>query len=117
MSTTVIQTRLSPALTNAIDARVKDAGTTRAEVVRELLEAALSTPQPVLPVPSTDPLLNRVADELGTVLAMIEATLEASRNGAQHAAAAHAAAKLGVLMLLPTDRQGTFVEKLAKVQA
>lgn len=118
MSTTVVQTRLSSGLVKAIDARVKNAGTTRAEVVRELLEAALAEPQPcaAAPAQAADPLLDRIADELGALLANFDATLEASRSAAQHAAAAHAAAKLGVLMLLPTDRQQHYVEKLAKVQ-
>ena len=112
MSTTVVQTRLAPKIVKVIDARVEEAGTTRAEVVRELLEAALAEPVPMSPVPAANPLLDRICDELGAVVARIDATLEASRSAARHAAAGHAAAKLGVLMLLPAECQQTYIEKL-----
>lgn len=102
-----VQTRLSPDLAKALDARAAEAGTTRADVVRTLLEAALAASQPAQTMPATDPLLDRICDELGALAARVDASLTASRN-------AHAAAKLGALMMLPTDRQAAFVEKLAK---
>jgi Ribbon-helix-helix protein, copG family len=92
MSITVpVQTRLDAALAKAIDARAKDAGITRAEVVRAMLEAALADP---LPVTSTaaDPLLDRIADEVGALIAKVDACLAASRN-------ANAAAQLGALIV------------------
>ena len=39
-ATTVVQTRLSPSLVKALDARASEAGITRAELLRMLLEAA-----------------------------------------------------------------------------
>jgi len=118
MSTTVVQTRLSSGLVKALDKRAAEDGITRAELLRTLLEGALADPQPaaIAPIPAADPLLDRIADELGALLARIDVNLEASRSAARHAAAAHAAAKLGALMLLPADRQQPYVEKLTAVQ-
>lgn len=106
MTTIPVQTRLDIALAKALDARAAATGTTRAEVVRVMLEAALAAPQPVQ-VPPTDPLLDRICDELGALAVRVDASLAASRS-------AHAAAKLAALMLLPADRQAAFVEKLGK---
>lgn len=102
-----IQTRLSHDLAKLLDARAAEAGTTRADVVRTALEAALAAPQSAPPMPTTDPLLDRICDELARIAVCVDASLAASRN-------AHAAAKLGALMMLPTDRQTAFIEKLAK---
>lgn len=115
MSTTPVQTRLAASIVKLLDERARQANTTRAEIVRTLLEGALAEPQPaaVAPASAADPLLDRIADELGALLARIDANLEASRSAAHHAAAAHAAARLGALMQLPTDRQGAYIEKLA----
>lgn len=101
-----VQTRLSHDLAKLLDDRAAASGTTRAEIVRALLEAALVAPQPVA-APAIDPLLDRICDELGALAARVDASLAASRN-------AHAAAKLAGLMLLPADRQAAFVEKLSK---
>lgn len=106
MTTIPIQTRLSHTLAMALDARAKQAGTTRAEVVREMLETALAVAKPAQ-TPETDPLLNRICDELGAIAARVDASLAASRG-------AHAAAKLAGLMLLPADQQAAFIEKLSK---
>lgn len=106
MSVTIpIQTRLDAALAKAIDARAKQAGTTRAEVVRVMLETALGVPQAT--ATATDPQLDRIADEVGALIAKVDACLAASRG-------ANAAAQLGAIMLLPTDRQEAFREKLGK---
>ncbi len=102
-----IQTRLSHDLAKALDALAAETGSTRAEVVRTLLEAALAEPLPVEAGPATDPLLDRICDELGILAAKVDAGLAASRS-------AHAAARLAALMLLPQDRQAVFVEKLGK---
>ena len=111
--TTPVQTRLAPALVKALDQRATDQKLTRSEVMRTLLEAALDAPRPT-DMPATGTLLDRIADEMGTMLARIDATLEATRAAQRHAVAAHGAAKLGALMLLPTDKQAEFVEKLAE---
>lgn len=102
-----VQTRLSHTLAKALDARAAQTGTTRADVVRTLLEAALADPLPVQAMPATDPLIDRICDELGILAAKVDAGLAASRS-------AHAAARLAALMLLPQDRQAVFVEKLTK---
>lgn len=107
MATTPVQTRLDIILAKALDMRAREAGTTRAEVVRELLEAALAAPQPARPVPATDAALDHIANELAALAVRVDASLAASRS-------AHAAARLGALMLLPTDQQAAFVEKLGK---
>ena len=102
-----VQTRLSHDIAKALDARAAQTGTTRAEVVRALLEAALAEPLPVEAARTTDPLLDRICDELGILIAKVDAGLIASRS-------AHAAARLAALMLLPQERQAVFVEKLGK---
>ena len=115
MSLTVpVQTRLDAALAKAIDARAKEAGITRAEFVRAILEAALNEPQSA-PITVADPLLDHIADALGAIAARVDAILDAGRNAEFHATAAHATARLGALMLLPIDKQQAFVEKLGKV--
>lgn len=108
MATTPVQTRLDTALAKALDARAKEAGTTRAEVVRELLEAALATPQQPHAAPAIDAALDRIADELGALAARVDASLVASHS-------AHVTARLSALMLLPSDKQVAFVEKLKAV--
>ena len=108
-ATTVVQTRLSPSLVKALDARASEAGITRAELLRMLLEAALDEPQTAADMSATDPLVTQIADELGTLMAKVDACLTSSRN-------AHAAAKLAGLMLLPADRQQAFIDKLAQVR-
>ena len=110
MSVTIpVQTRLPHDLAKLIDQRAAGAGMNRAEFLRQLLETALAAPQ-AAPVPATDPLLDRIADELAALAVRVDASLAASRS-------AHAAAHLGALMLLPTDRQATFVEKLKAVRS
>ena len=82
-ATTVVQTRLSPSLVKMLDSRASEAGITRAELLRMLLE------------------------ELGTLMAKVDACLTTSRN-------AHAAAKLAGLMLLPADKQQAYIDKLTQ---
>lgn len=106
MTSIVVHTRLSHDLAKALDARVAEDGTNRAEAVRTLLEAALAVPQPATSTPP-GPQLDRIADEVGALIAKVDACLAASRG-------ANAAARLGALMMLPTDRQAAFVEKLGK---
>jgi hypothetical protein len=114
MTTIPVQSRLAASIVKLLDERARQAKTTRAEIVRSLLESALADPQPAPSTPATDPLVGRIADELGTLLARIDANLEAGRDAARNAAAAHAAAKLGALMLLPVDRQQAFIDKLTR---
>jgi len=114
MSITVpVQTRLDAALAKAIDARAKEAGTTRAEVVRAMLEAALAEPLPATASP-TAPLLDNIADAIGIIAGRVDAILDATRKAEHHAAAAHATARLGALMMLPISQQQAFVDKLGK---
>ncbi|WP_174278521.1 hypothetical protein [Sphingomonas bacterium] len=106
MTSIVVHTRLPHDLADALDARVAVDGTNRAEAVRTLLAVALAIPQPAMPT-ATAPQLDRIADEVGALIAKVDACLAASLG-------ANAAARLGALMMLPTDRQAAFVEKLGK---
>lgn len=109
MPTTIhIQTRLALDLAKRLDQRATDAGVTRAELLRDLLEAALDDPQPGSNV-TTDPLLAEVADAVGALIAKVDACRADARQ-------AHAAARLAGLMLLPADRQKVFADKLAQVR-
>ncbi|MCV0382816.1 MAG: hypothetical protein K5799_05070 [Erythrobacter sp.] len=106
-ATTVVQTRLSPSLVKTLDTRASEAGITRAELLRMLLEAALDEPQTSADAVATDPLVAQIADELGTLMAKVDACLTTSRN-------AHAAARLAGLMLLPADKQQAYIDKLTQ---
>ena len=114
MTTIVVQTRLPKALADQIDQRAKVAGITRAEVARALLEAALASSQPVLAESQSDPLLDRLADEVGSLSARFDALLDASGRAERAAHTAHAASRLHALMALPQHQQQPFVDKLAK---
>lgn len=105
--TTVVQTRLSPSLVEALDARATEAKMNRAQMLRVLLEAALDNPQTSTDMPAIDSLVIQIADELGTLMAKVDACLITSRN-------AHAAARLAGLMLLPAERQQTYIDKLTQ---
>ena len=105
--TTVVQTRLSPCVVRALDARAHDANITRAELLRTILEGALDDLHPPTDAPAITPLVAQIADELGTLMAKVDACLATSRN-------AHAAARLGALMLLPAERQQVFIDKLTQ---
>ena len=107
MATIPVLTRLDIALAHALDALAKEAGTSRADVVREMLEKALATSQTGTVTSTTDEALDRIADELGSLAARVDAGMAASRN-------AYAASKLAALMLLPQDRQQMFVDKLGQ---
>ena len=67
MPTVPVQTRLATSLANTLDARAKAAGTTRAEVVRMMLEAALAAPQPTPAASASDPLLGQHRRSLAPV--------------------------------------------------
>jgi antitoxin component of RelBE/YafQ-DinJ toxin-antitoxin module len=103
-ATTVVQTRIAPKLATLLDSRAAEAGITRAELLRMMLEAALDAPQPVR-AKATDPLLCEIAEELGALIARVDACEANAHN-------AHAAARLGALMLLPQERQQAFIDKL-----
>ncbi|MDM7955925.1 hypothetical protein [Blastomonas sp.] len=103
-ATTVIQTRIVPKLAMLLDSRAAEAGITRAEMVRIMLEAALDSPQPVRAT-VTDPLLGEIAVELGALIARVDACETSAHN-------AHATARLAALMLLPAERQQAFIDKL-----
>lgn len=105
-ATTVVQTRIAPSLAAQIDTRAKKAGITRAELVRMMLEAALDAPQPAR-ARTADPLLGEIAEELGALIARVEACEASAHN-------AHAAARLGALMLLPQERQQAFIDRLTQ---
>lgn len=109
--TVPIQTRLDIALAKALDARAKEAGTTRAEVVRELLAAALAAPQPS--VPTIDPVMDRILDALARLAVKVDACGEASEHAAVNAFAAYATTRLHALKMLPQEQQRPFVEQLA----
>ena len=104
MSTTVVQTRIAHDLAKLLDSRAAAEGISRAELLRVTLEAALNGPQPVRAF-AADPLLGEIAQELGALIARVEACENSARN-------AHAAAHLGALMLLPSERQQIFIDKL-----
>lgn len=106
MVTTVVQTRIASNLAKLLDSRAAEAGISRAELMRVTLETALAGPQP-LPIEATDPLLGEIAQELGALIARVEACEKSARS-------AHAAAHLGALMLLPAERQQTFIDKLTQ---
>lgn len=106
--TTVVQTRLAADLVKRLDQHAAKAGLTRTDLLRALIEDALTDPQPASNG-TTDPLLAEVADAMGTLLAKVDAC----RADARHA---HAAARLAGLMLLPADKQQMFIDKLAQVR-
>jgi hypothetical protein len=101
-----VQTRLSPGLVTRLDQRAGQTGITRAELLRTLLEAALEDEQPVNNI-TTDPLLAEIADEMGALIARVEACHLSARR-------AHAAATIAGLMLLPAERRQDFLDQLAK---
>lgn len=112
MASVTIQTRLTPDLATLIDKRAKAAGITRAELVRLLLEEALTGPSLV---PSNDPLRGQITAALGELLAKADAILKASRSADRYAHASHATSRLHALMTLPQAQQAAFVAKLAEV--
>lgn len=112
MASVTVQTRLTPSLATIVDTRAKAAGITRAEVVRLLLEEALTGPALA---PATDPLRGQITAALGELLAKADAILKASRNADRYAQAAHATSRLHALMTLPQAQQDAFVAKLAEV--
>jgi len=106
-ATTVVQTRIAPKLATLLDQRAAEAGITRAEQLRMMLETALDAPQPVR-AKTADPLLGEIVDELAALIARVEACEASAHN-------AHAAARLGALMLLPQERQQAFIDRLTQV--
>lgn len=104
--TTVVQTRLAADLAQRLDQRADSAGITRTELMRQLLEAALDTPQPASNA-TTDPLIAEIADAMGAMMAKVDACHASARR-------AHAAAKIAGLMLLPADRRQEFSDTLAQ---
>lgn len=108
MSTTPVQVRLSTALVEAIDDRARAAKITRVEALRGLVEAALASPQ----VPDHDPLLIKIGDTLGTLLARTETLMEVSQSTRQQARAAFVTAHLHALTMLPAAQQEAFVAKV-----
>ncbi|UAJ10046.1 hypothetical protein [Polymorphobacter megasporae] len=108
MSTTHVQTRLTTALVEAIDQRASAANITRAEALRGLLEAALAGTQ----VPDQDPLLVKIGETLGMLLARTDNLLEVSQSTRQLARAAYVTAHLHALTVLPAAQQEAFVAKV-----
>ncbi|HEX7821287.1 MAG TPA: hypothetical protein VF463_11785 [Sphingobium sp.] len=94
LATTVVQTRPAPNLAALLDSHAAKAGITRAEVVRVLLETALNCPSPAPAMVAGNPLLAEIAEEMGALISRVEACEASARS-------AHAAARLGALMLLP----------------
>ncbi|MBR0552057.1 ribbon-helix-helix protein, CopG family [Stakelama marina] len=112
MSVTVpVQVRLDHSLVKAIDQRATSAKMSRADVLRELLAAALATPQPS--VPAIDPLMDRILDALARLAVKVDACSEASEHAAVNAFAAYATTRLHALKMLPQEQQRPFVEQLA----
>jgi len=108
MSTTPVQVRLSTTLVEAIDKRASAAKITRAEALRGLVEAALAGPH----VPDDDPLLVKIGDALGTLLARTEELMEVGQSTRQQARAAFVTAHLHALTMLPAAQQEAFVAKI-----
>ena len=102
MSVTVpVQTRLAHSLAKRLDQLADAGGTTRAEVVRQMLETALGAPQPF--ASATDVALDRIADELSALAARIDESLTVGRK-------AHAAAKIAGMMLVPQDSRQLYID-------
>lgn len=101
-----VQTRLPLGLFTRLDQRAAQANVTRAELLRTLIEAALADDQPASNA-TTDPLLAEVADEVGALIARVDACHLSARR-------AHAAATIAGLMLLPAERRQDFLDQLAK---
>jgi hypothetical protein len=108
MSTVPVQVRLASTLVEAIDQRASAAGITRAEALRGLVQVALAGPQ----VPDHDPLLVKIGDTLGTLLARTDTLLEVGHSARQQARAAYVTAHLHALTVLPAAQQGAFVAKI-----
>jgi len=114
MAVTVpVQTRLSHDLAKLLDERATATKTTRAEVVRVLLEAALAAPQPAKVVPVIDPLIDRILDALARLSVKVDACSEASEHAAVNSFAAYATPRLHALKMLPQEQQRPFVDQLA----
>ncbi len=108
MSTVPVQVRLSADLVAAIDQRAKAAKIGRADVLRGLVETAIIGAK----VPEHDPLLVKIGDVLGTLLARTDTLMEISESARQQAHAAYATAHLHALTMLPTVQQQAFTERL-----
>lgn len=105
-ATTVVQTRIAPDLATLLDSRADQAGITRAQMLRMMVETALNGASPAPAMLAGNPLLAEIAEEMGALIARVEACEASARS-------AHAAARLGALMLLPQDRQQAYIDKLA----
>lgn len=108
--TVPVQVRLDHSLVKTIDERATVTKMSRADIVRELLTAALATPQPTSP--TIDPLTDRILDALARLAVKIDACSEASEHAAINAFAAYATARLHALKVLPQEQQRPFVEQL-----
>lgn len=112
----IIQFRVPFTTGKRLDQIALEQGIKRAEVARELIVAALETSAAANTVSPTHSSTNLddMADRFGEVIAHAEAGREGSLAAHRAATAAYAAIRLGILMLLPDDRQAAFIEKLAK---
>lgn len=104
-ATVPVQTRLPHSLAKRLDQLASAAGTTRAEVIRQLLETALGAPQPF--ASATDEALDRIADELAVLASRIGESLIVGRK-------AHAAAKIAGMMLVPQDSRQLYIDTVDK---
>lgn len=110
MPATSIPIRVASDLVEAIDSLASAAGTSRAEALGTLVKAALDGP----PVPAHDPLLDQIAEAVGTLLARADAILEAGRSAKDYARAAYTAAYGHALAALPATERKAFVAKVAE---
>jgi putative heme iron utilization protein len=110
MTTTPIQVRLATTIVEAIDQRASAANITRAEALRALVEQALAGPQ----APAHDPLLDQIAEAVGTLLARSDTILEVGRSARNNARGAYVAAYRHALTALPAAERTTFAAKVAE---
>lgn len=111
MSTIPVQVRLAATIVERLDNLASEGKISRADVLRGLVEGALTGPPPVA---EPDPLLDQIAASQGVVMAKLDAILSASRNANANAEHAYANARLHARLALPADRWKTFKAEMEK---
>lgn len=106
------QTRVPLPVSILIDEYAEKAGVSRYEAIRHLLETGLVHMGTLAPAtPHSEHVA--IMDALGIIAAKADEALTVACSAERQATAAHAAAKLAGLMLLPASDQQTFLQKLA----
>lgn len=111
-----VQLRLEHSLVKLADERATATGTSRAQVLRELLVTGLATPQ-AAPASKIDAQLDRILDALARLDVKADWCGEMSEHAAINGFAAYATARLHALKVLPQDQQTTFVGQLVPIVA